>query len=132
MKKTMSRFAVAMAMTLAMGAAMARSTEIYEPPQILWAMDSVPEQQQLRNRIVAAGQSSGWVVTKDEPGRLELHFDKQGKHQVTVAVQYDSSGYKIDYLNSVNLNFSQADGVRKIHPNYNRWIRRLMQRISVV
>lgn len=124
--------AVGVALALVMGSAMARNTEIYEPPQVLWATATAPTEQQVRDRIVAAGQSLNWAVTKEEPGRLELRFDKQGKHQVVIAVQYDTTGYKIDYLNSVNLDFAESNGVRKIHPNYNRWIRNLMQKIGTV
>lgn len=132
MRKTMRHMALGMAMALVVGSAIARNTEIYAPPQILWSTASVPAQQQLRDRIVSAGQSLGWMVSKEEPGRLELSYDKQGKHQVTIAVQYDTTGYKIDYLSSVNLDFSEANGVRKIHPNYNRWIRNLVKRIGTV
>ena len=128
--KKMRHIALSIVLAVAAGSAMARSAEIIEPPQVLWASSAESTQQQLRDRIVTAGQSLGWVVTKDEPGRLELHYDKQGKHQVTIAVEYNAQGYKISYLNSVNLNFEDANGVRKIHPNYNRWIRNLIQRIG--
>ena len=114
-------------MALVMGSAMARNTEIYEPPQIMWATGVASTQQQLRDRIVAASQSLGWAVAKEEAGRLELHYNKQGKHQVTIAVQYDEAGYQIAYLNSVNLDYEDANGVRRIHPNYNRWIRNLVK-----
>lgn len=130
--KTMRHIALGVVMAVAVGSAMARNTEIYEPPKMLWASAAEPTQQQLRDRIVAAGQSLGWVVNKEEAGRLELLYDKQGKHQVTIAVQYDATGYKIDYLNSVNLDFAEANGVRRIHPNYNRWVRNLMKRIGTV
>lgn len=130
--KTMRHIALGMVMAVVVGSAMARNTEIYEPPQVLWTSTAVPTQAQLRDRIVAAGKSLGWVVSKEDDGRLELHYDKQGKHQVTIAVQYDTTGYQISYLNSVNLDFAEANGVRKIHPNYNRWIRNLIQRIAMV
>lgn len=129
MKKT-SKAALVLAMAMFAGSAAARSTEIYEPPQILWGASVVQTEQQMRDRLAAAGQSLGWLVTKDEPGRLVLHYDKQGKHQVDIAIRYDQAGYKIEYLNSVNLNFSQSDDVRKIHPNYNRWIRYLIEKIE--
>ena len=90
---TIRQLTLGLAMAMIVGTAMARNTEIYEPPQIVWTQSEVPTQQQLRDRIVAAGQSLGWTVTKDEPGRLELFYDKQGKHQVTIAVQYDNVGY---------------------------------------
>lgn len=128
--KKMRHIALSVVLAVAAGSAMARSTEIYEPPQVLWTTSAQSPQPQLPSRIVSAAQSLGWTVAKDEPGRLELHYDKQGKHQVTIAVVYDTQGYKISYLNSVNLNFEDANGVQKIHPNYNRWIRNLIQRIG--
>ena len=57
-------------------------------------------------------------------------YDKNGKHMAAIVVRYDHTGYKIDYLNSYNLNYADAGEGRRIHPNYNRWIRNLMQRIS--
>lgn len=132
MMKMMRHIAFGVVMAVAVGSAMARNTEIYEPPQVLWTSTVAPTQVQLRDRIVAAGKSLGWVVSKEDDGRLELRYDKQGKHQVTISVQYDTTGYQISYLNSVNLDFAEANGVRKIHPNYNRWIRNLMLRIGTV
>lgn len=128
--KKIRHIVLSVALAVAAGNAMARSAEIFEPQQVLWTASAESTQQQLRDRIVAAGQSLGWMVSKDEPGRLELHYDKQGKHQVTIAVAYDAQGYKISYLNSVNLNFEKVGDERKIHPNYNRWIRNLMKRIG--
>jgi len=122
--------ALLLALVLHSGAAMARTGDIYEPPKVLFVGADVPDAQQSRARIIAAGQSLGWTVAREEPGMVELHFDKQGKHQVNIAVRYDLTGYKIDYLNSFNLNYAEAGGQRKIHPNYNRWIRNLMQRIG--
>lgn len=132
MMKMMRHIAFGMVMAVAVGSAMARNTEIYEPPQVLWTPAVASTQVQLRDRIVAAGKSLGRVVSKEDDGRLELRYDKQGKHQVTISVQYDTTGYQISYLNSVNLDFVEANGVRKIHPNYNRWIRNLMLRIGTV
>lgn len=132
MMKMMRHIAFGMVMAVAVGSAMARNTEIYEPPQVLWTPAVASTQVQLRDRIVAAGKSLGWVVSKEDDGRLELRYDKQGKHQVTISVQYDTTGYQISYLNSVNLDFVEANGVRKIHPNYNRWIRNLVLRIGTV
>lgn len=124
------QLALTVILSLTMGAAMARSAEIYVPPPIQLASASEVSLQQVRNRIVAAAQGLGWNVLKDEPGRLELQFDKQGKHQVSIAVPYDTATYKIEYLNSVNLNFTDAGGTARIHPNYNRWIRNLIKQIG--
>lgn len=130
--QTMKKAMVALAIALAAGSAVARDAELQDVPPVTWGDATDRSLPQLRDRIVKAGQSLGWRVVKDEPGQLELHYDKRGRHQVNVAVRYDGQSYKIDYLNSVNLNFSEADGVRRIHPNYNRWIRNLIKQIGVV
>lgn len=122
--------AVVLAMALHSGAATARSAELFDAPKVVFASAYVPSEAQVRERIIMAGQSLGWAVTRDAPGTLELQYDKQGKHQVAIAVRYDHTGYKIDYLSSYNLNYAEVGGGRQIHPNYNRWIRNLIQRIS--
>lgn len=126
----MKHTVIAVAMAAAMGSAVARTAEIYEPPQIVLASAADASAEQVRHRIASAAQGLGWHVVQDAPGRMELQFDKQGKHQVTIAVHYDVAAYKIAYLSSVNLNFTDADGVRRIHPNYNRWVRNLIKQIG--
>ncbi|NMM80844.1 hypothetical protein B2J86_07850 [Acidovorax sp. SRB_14] len=129
MNKWISAFALTVLAVCSTGAN-ARNTAIYEPAKVLSASQSDVNLRQIRDRIAIAGQSLGWQVIRDEPGRVDLRFDKQGKHQVTIAVNYDESGYEIEYIDSVNLNFAQEDGIRKIHPNYNRWIRNLIKKIG--
>lgn len=124
--------ALALSVALHSGAAMARTADMYDAPKVL-AASSVPlDARQMRDRIVAGSQALGWAVAHEEPGQLELSYDKQGKHQVTVSVRYDPTGYKIDYVRSFNLNYVEQDGVRKIHPNYNRWILNLIKHIGPV
>lgn len=124
--------ALVLAVALHSSAAMARTADMYDVPKVLAVAATPLDARQVRDRIVAGSQSLGWSVTSEEPGRLELSYDKQGKHQVTVAVHYDPTGYKIDYVRSFNLNYVEQDGVRKIHPNYNRWILNLIKHIGPV
>lgn len=120
-----------LALALHSGAAHARAEALYDAPQVVFSGAYVPTAPQVRDRIIQAGQSLGWVVTREAPGVVELQYDKQqGKHMAAIAVRYDHAGYKIDYVTSYNLNYAEVDGNRRIHPNYNRWIRNLMQRIS--
>lgn len=119
-----------LALALHSGTAHARAEALVDAPRVVFSSAYVPSEAQVRERIILAGQSLGWTVARDTPGTLELQYDKQGKHQVAIAVRYDHTGYKIDYLNSYNLNYADAGEGRRIHPNYNRWIRNLMQRIS--
>lgn len=114
------------------GAAMARQTAMFDAPKAIFVTEGgdAITQAQARSQIVRAALGLDWQVVKDEPGRIELHYDKQGKHQVAIEVLYDTTGYDINYLHSTNLNFGERDGVRQIHPNYNRWIRNLTKRIG--
>ena len=124
--------AAVIALSLQSGAALARTADLYDAPKVLSVSATPLEAAQTRDRIVAGGQALGWAVTREEPGLVELSFDKQGKHQVTGAVRYDQTGYKIDYVTSFNLNYEELGGVRKIHPNYNRWVLNLIKRIGPV
>lgn len=124
--------AAVIALSLHSGGALARTADLYDAPKVLSVSATPLDTAQTRDRIVAGGQALGWGVTREEPGLVELTFDKQGKHQVTVAARYDPSGYKIDYVRSHNLNYEELGGVRKIHPNYNRWVLNLIKRIGPV
>ncbi|MBW8466399.1 hypothetical protein [Acidovorax sp.] len=124
--------ALVLSMTLFGGAAIARTADMYDAPRVLSVSANPLDARQMRDRIVAGGQALGWAVIREEQGLVELRYDKQGKHQVTVAVRYDPSGYKIDYVDSFNLNYAEQSGVRKIHPNYNRWILNLIKYIGPV
>jgi hypothetical protein len=123
---------LALALWSGSGVALARTAEMYDAPKVLSVAAAPLEARQIRDRIVAGGQSLGWAVAQEEQGLVELTYDKQGKHQVTVAVRYDPTGYKVDYLRSFNLNYEEQGGVKKIHPNYNRWILNLIKAIGPV
>lgn len=122
--------AAVLALALHSGTVHARAEALADAPQVVFSSAYVPTAAQVRDRIILAGQSLGWVVTREAPGVVELQYDKQGKHMAHIAVRYDHAGYKIDYVSSYNLNYAEVDGNRRIHPNYNRWIRNLIQRIS--
>lgn len=123
---------LALALFTGGGTAIARTADMYDAPKVLSVSATPLDARQTRDRIVAGGQALGWAVTREEPGLVELSYDKQGKHQVTIAVRYDPTGYKIDYVGSFNLNYEEQVGGRKIHPNYNRWILNLIKRIGPV
>lgn len=84
-----------------------------------------------RDAIVRASSILGWELKEESVNQLKLHYSKQGKHMVNIAVDYDAAGYTIRYLDSVNLNHSVGDdGALRIHPNYNRWVRNLIKKIN--
>lgn len=125
--------ALALALALHSGAAVAsRAADLQEAPRVLSTSPTPLDARQLRDRIVRGGQTLEWAVTREAPGLLELTLDKNGKHQVTVAVRYDATGYDVTYVRSFNLNYQEVNGVRKIHPSYNRWVLNLIKAIGPV
>ncbi len=123
--------ACVLALALCSTAASARSTEMNDPDKVLFLTQGTPlTLEQVRGRVVGAAQGLGWQATKDERGRMELMYDKGGKHQVTIEVLYDAAGYDINYVKSSNLNYEEQDGKRRIHPTYNRWIKNLSKQIA--
>jgi hypothetical protein len=96
----------------------------------MWNPDRVSVQQHvsitqdsLRTAIIRAGARRNWQLLDEAPGELRLKQSRQGKHEATVKVAYDATGYQLSYANSYNLN---ADVERqRIHPTYNMWLRNL-------
>lgn len=84
----------------------------------------------VRAAIINGGQTLGWQILGDDPNRLTLKYNKQGKHEVVVAVIYDASGFELKYIDSTSMNFSDKNGTQMIHPNYNRWVQNLTKGIS--
>lgn len=112
--------------TCTIGAAHARSTEMYEPERVsLVAGDGKPSKQKMHEAIVSAGRHKQWVVAGDKPGTITLRYSR-GKHEAVIDVDYDEKSYQIKYVSSENLNFSAKDGGKpSIHPHYNSWVKEL-------
>ncbi len=85
----------------------------------------------VKRAILVAAASRGWAVLKQTDNNIRLQYDKGGKHQVVIDVRYDTKSYGIKYVDSTNLHYSERDGRRVIHRNYNRWIDYLINSIRV-
>lgn len=118
---------------LAMTTAMGREAPLQDSGRIAVVSPSATPvtQEMVRSAIITASQKRDWQVTKDEPGKLTLKYDKQGKHIAIVEASYDATGFELKYLESTNLNYAEKDGVRMIHPNYNHWIQNLVKDIPI-
>ncbi|QNM95941.1 hypothetical protein [Chitinimonas koreensis] len=112
--------------------AAARQAPLIEPaPVQLSAATGQPQTAEaVRAAIVEGALRLGWMVSKQEPGRLVLTYNKQGKHEVTIEVAYDADKYQIKYLGSQNMNYEKTGEQAEIHPNYNRWISNLIAQIN--
>jgi len=75
---------------------------------------------QVRNAIVKAGNSLGWVMTPVSPGLVNGRLALRD-HLAVVDIRYTATTYSITYKDSTNLNY--RDG--QIHKNYNGWIENL-------
>lgn len=133
MKKT-SHWALALVLAATMGTAWARSAPLIEPERVLMpaTQGQAPAAERVRAAIVAGSQSLGWTIVQDEPGKLRLKYNKQGKHEVIIDASYDAEGYQLKYVSSVNMNYGEDTDGREIHPNYNRWIANLIKTIGLV
>ncbi|MBK1612140.1 hypothetical protein CKO44_01480 [Rubrivivax gelatinosus] len=130
------QWALALILTAAMGAATARSVPLVEPERVLLPTTSQTQAPRsadsVRATIINGAQSLGWVVVKDEPGKLQLKYNKQNKHEVVIDAIYDAEGYQLKYVSSINMNYSGLDTGAEIHPGYNRWIANLIKTIGLV
>lgn len=71
----------------------------------------------------------GWVVLKDENGRVDAVLNLRS-HETRIAIAYDTSQVKVTYVSSQNLDYEEKKGVRRIHKNYNKWIQNVVSDIS--
>lgn len=81
---------------------------------------------QVREAIVRAGASLGWVMKDAGPNKLTgtLHLRS---HTAVIDIPYSPQSYSINYVSSQNLNASNGT----IHKNYNGWITNLTRAIEV-
>jgi hypothetical protein len=114
---------VAASLGLALSTAAARDEPMWNPDRVSVQQHVSITQDSLRTAIIRAGARRNWQLLDEAPGELRLKQSRQGKHEATVKVAYDATGYQLSYANSYNLN---ADVERqRIHPTYNMWLRNL-------
>lgn len=80
--------------------------------------------------IERAGTRRGWQMTAKSPGAMSGKIMVRGKHTVIVDVIYDTETVSILYGGSINMNYSEKNGVRRIHPSYLKWIEFLKKDIQ--
>ncbi len=75
---------------------------------------------QVRRAIVQAGSSTGWQMKPVRRGYMLGKYSISG-HQAVVGIKYTRRTYSIHYVSSHRLKYNG----RKIHVDYNRWVRKL-------
>ena len=61
--------------------------------------------EEVRNAIIRAATDTGWVVTGDDPGQLQLQNNFRS-HSATVNVDYTATDYDITYEDSNALRYN--------------------------
>ncbi len=68
--------------------------------------------------IVRGVTLKGWTIEESTPGKIVARINVRGKHMAKVDIDYNQSGYSINYNDSNNLLFNGS----AIHRNYNKWV----------
>ena len=90
--------------------------------------------EQIRDYILAGAgkyKELSYKVESDSPGSLQLEFNKGNNHYVSVVFTYDHAGFKTAYVTSKNLNYTETNGVRSIHPNYMVWLDEMFLQMKI-
>jgi hypothetical protein len=82
----------------------------------------------VHDSVVKAATGRDWRVLNDTPKAIRLYLNIRNKHQLTVEVKIDGNNVSVDYINSVNLNYTKdGEGRESIHPSYRKWVRVLLR-----
>ncbi|HUQ26827.1 MAG TPA: hypothetical protein VM140_14270 [Burkholderiales bacterium] len=116
------------ATTAARGALMGEPISNFEGMPIK-TLGAAPSADQVREAIIAAGEKREWTFVDAGPGALVGTLTVRMKHTAEVGITYGPQSYSVVYRRSTNLNY-RADGP-SIHPNYNKWVRDLVNGIDL-
>lgn len=87
--------------------------------------------EEVKAAIIEAGARTRypWTVSGSEAGILVATTLVRGKHTAVVTIRYSDNNYSVIYRDSSDLNYKVSKGVPKIHPNYNVWVKQLIDAI---
>jgi hypothetical protein len=80
--------------------------------------------------IRLGGAQRGWLVTRQDPGAMELTLNIR-THMAKLGVKYDTQSIQLTYLESTNLDYEEKKGNRYIHRNYPKWVNNLVNDITM-
>lgn len=128
----MKKILMGLMLASVLGAAQARNTVMLVEPERVAVVSGAKAltADQVKQAIVSGGAKHEWTVAGEQPGKLQLKYNKQGKHEVVVDVTYDATGFLIRYAGSTNMKYESKEGIQMIHPFYNTWISNLSRSIS--
>ncbi|MCK7592375.1 hypothetical protein [Pseudomarimonas salicorniae] len=71
----------------------------------------------------------GWVVTGEQPGRIDASLHLRA-HVARVAISFDTESVRVNYVSSDNLDYREKKGRRYIHKNYLSWVNNVLTDLS--
>ena len=82
--------------------------------------------EQVKDAILTGCENRHWIAKEKDENTISAKLLTHGANEVYVDIVYDTSSYKIEYVNSVNLNATKD----KIHKAYAKWITYLYKSIN--
>jgi len=104
------------------------ATPLVDPAPI--AVPAGLDDKAVAKAIRLGGAQRGWLVTRQDPGAMELTLNIR-THMAKVGVKYDTRSIQLTYLDSTNLDYEEKKGNRYIHRNYPKWVNNLANDITV-
>jgi hypothetical protein len=95
--------------------------------EVILQAPSDQAEKRTRDIILESAFLRGWKLVKETPPVLQLQLNVR-KHTAVVNVTIKGNKVDINYVSSVNLEYSKdRTGVECIHPKYNSWIANLLK-----
>jgi hypothetical protein len=104
-----------------------RAKPLQDPPKTSWGCQLAKKQ--VTKGITAGMISLNWTPQSQKDGTVFGVLVVREKHTLRVRVKFDTTSFDIDYVSSVNLKYKEVNGVKKIHPYANDWMRNLSNTI---
>ena len=82
------------------------------------------------NAIIIAAGATKWVVSTSSAPNTVRATHAQRKNTAVVDITYADGSYSIRYVDSNNLNYSDAGGAQVILGTYNKWLKQLKTEID--
>jgi hypothetical protein len=100
-----------------------RAKPLQDPPRTTWGCELTNKQ--VKHGIATGMISLNWSPQSQKDGTEFGVLVVRGKHTLRVRVKFDTTSFDINYVSSVNLKYKEVNGVKKIHPHGNDWMRNL-------
>ncbi len=86
--------------------------------------------QKIQGAIKKAFVGRGWRLRENESDHILARLELRG-HSADVKATWGDGVIRLTYVSSENLKFTEKNGEKRIHRNYNNWIINLERDITV-